>query len=470
MTEFDVIILGAGPAGMSAARVAADHGAQVLLLDEAASPGGQIYRGILENNAQHASLLGESYIAGKEIARAIEHKNIKYCPNCVVWNVTMDAEITYSHKGKAARVKGRHVILATGALERPVPIPGWTLPGAMTAGAAQILLKAHKLVPKDAVLAGTGPLLYLIALQLIKAGAPPKALVETQTFSNKITALPFLPMALRGLDYLIEGRDMLAVIKGEGIPRYTGVEDIRLHGEDKVSAISFNHGNKRINIETETALLHAGVIPNTIISQALRLDHIWDESQACFKPVINDFGLSSNTLFSIAGDGASIGGAKAAACCGKLSAYGALKSLGFGEDSAEIWTQQHLLKKETSIRPFLERVFPVPNAFRVPADDVIICRCENVSAGDIRRFSKKGCKGPNQAKAFGRAGMGPCQGRYCGVTVTEILAKENGMNHEETGALRGRSPLKPVSLGELASLAPEGESEDPSAKLRKLTK
>jgi hypothetical protein len=107
--------------------------------------------------------------------------------------------------------------------------------------------------------------------------------------------------------------------------------------------------------------------------------------------------------------------------------------------------------KELAVRPFLDRAYPPFEQCLKPANETIICRCEEGTAGDIRRFASLGCKGPNQAKAFGRAGMGPCQGRFCGLTVTEILAQETGQTQLETGALRIRAPLKPVTLGELAA-------------------
>jgi hypothetical protein len=109
-------------------------------------------------------------------------------------------------------------------------------------------------------------------------------------------------------------------------------------------------------------------------------------------------------------------------------------------------------KREMAIRPFLDAAYPPYSEAIAPADNTIICRCEEVRAGDIRSYAKLGCLGPNQAKAFGRAGMGPCQGRFCGLTVTALLAQVNGTSPDETGYYRIRPPLKPVTLGELAAM------------------
>ena len=116
------------------------------------------------------------------------------------------------------------------------------------------------------------------------------------------------------------------------------------------------------------------------------------------------------------------------------------------------------LARELAARPFLDAAYPPYGAALRPADNTVICRCEEVTAGDIRSYAKLGCIGPNQTKAFGRAGMGPCQGRYCGLTVTALLADANGQSPDETGYYRIRPPLKPVTLGELAAM--DGTTQD----------
>ncbi|MBO9398786.1 (2Fe-2S)-binding protein [Shimia sp. R9_2] len=195
------------------------------------------------------------------------------------------------------------------------------------------------------------------------------------------------------------------------------------------------------------------------MSRALRLDHDYDQTQRCFLPKVNAMGVSSHPSISIAGDGAGIGGAKVAALSGEIAAFGAAQTLGLVSDAEALSAPlQKKRAKKLAVRPFLDRAYPPFEQCLWPANDTIICRCEEVTAGDIRRFAELGCKGPNQAKAFRRSGMGPCQGRFCGLTVTEILAQETGQTQIETGALRIRSPLKPVTLGELAAYSPDQEN------------
>ncbi|MDP5348131.1 MAG: NAD(P)/FAD-dependent oxidoreductase, partial [Paracoccaceae bacterium] len=195
MTTVDLIVIGAGPAGMAAATEAAGLGLSVTVLDEQTAAGGQIYRAVTGAGAQRGAVLGQDYLDGAGLALAMQASGAQHLTGAVVWNIEADAEgitVTWSQDGHAAQLRAARLILATGALERPVPIPGWTLPGVMTAGAGQILLKASGLVAERAVLAGSGPLLYLLAAQMARAGTPPLALVETQGMRDTIRALPHL--------------------------------------------------------------------------------------------------------------------------------------------------------------------------------------------------------------------------------------------------------------------------------------
>ena len=174
MIDADLIIIGAGPAGMTAAVTAANHGAKVLLLDEQPQAGGQIYRNV-KKQYEEKRYLGEDYFAGGKLVDALDHNNIRIEYSASVWRIDEGPQVVWSQHDISTISSAKQVLLATGAQERAVPFPGWTLPGVMTAGSAQILMKTSGLLPKDAVLAGSGPLLYLIATQMIDAGAPPKA-------------------------------------------------------------------------------------------------------------------------------------------------------------------------------------------------------------------------------------------------------------------------------------------------------
>ncbi len=450
-----LVIIGAGPAGMAAAITAANHGVGVVLLDEQPSPGGQIYRNINQSTMRRDKILGADYLHGRTLTEKLDKPQISYRPNAKVWRVDDDGQICYSVGASATGLTGKQIIIATGALERPVPLPGWTLPGVMSAGAAQILLKSSGLVPANTVLAGAGPLLYLLAAQLVRAGAPPVAIIETQRRSSYRHAARHLPATLGNWPLLLKGLGLLAEIRRAGIRRYHAAERIEILGDHTVAGIQFESSGKQHQIHCDSVLLHQGVVPNTQISRSLRLSHQWHPRQHCFVPNIDPAGKTDNPIFQIAGDGAGISGALAAEHHGTLCALNALQQLGVIEN-IECQTLQaaalNELNRERRARPFLDTLYPPSPQVLSPDNDTIICRCEEVTAGAIRAQTAKGCTGPNQTKAFSRCGMGPCQGRYCGLTVTELLARENALPHDEVGAYRIRPPIKPVTVAELASL------------------
>lgn len=465
MTIADLIVIGAGPAGMTAATSAAAAGLSVTVLDEQTGPGGQIYRAVTGEGASRSAVLGRDYLEGAKLAQAMQTSGVRYQAGAVVWQIETDAAgvtVSYSQHGRAAQMRGARLILATGALERPVPVPGWTLPGVMTAGAGQILLKASGLVAERCVLAGSGPLLYLLAVQMARAGKPPLALVETQSAGDMVRAAPHLVQGMRGWRTLFKGMGLLAELRRLGVRRIIGAHDLRITGAGRAEALEFIAKGRNQRIACDTVLLHQGVVPNTQVSRALRLDHDWLEGQQAFAPRCDPWGETSHAGIFVAGDGAGIAGGIAAAAAGHVAALQVACQLGRIDSTARDANARAPfagLRAERALRPFLERAYPPSAQVLAPDDTTIICRCEEVTAGQIRDWARLGCTGPNQIKAFGRAGMGPCQGRFCGLTVTALLAQAHGTSSDAVGAFRIRPPYKPVTLGELAQLDSLGADE-----------
>ncbi|MFC6335295.1 FAD-dependent oxidoreductase [Pseudomonas sp. CCM 7891] len=450
----DVVVVGAGAAGMAAATQMASQGLQVVLLDEQGSPGGQIYRGITLAPLARRDLLGPDYAHGNELAQALTSSSVRYEKGASVWQVTRDHQVSYLLDGRLHTLDAKAVLLATGAMERPFPIAGWTLPGVMSAGAAQILLKSSGLAPSEpVVLAGCGPLLYLLGWQYLRAGVPIKALVDTTRPEDYWRARRHLFAALRAWPYLRKGLELMRSLRSAGIAHYGGAEQLAVEGEAAAQALTFSVSGKAQRIATRCVLLHQGVVPNIQFSQALRARHEWDLDQLCFRPVTDPWGELDVPGVYVAGDGAGIGGAQAAAVQGQLAALGIaaqLKAISIAERDDTARRVRVQLEANLRIRPFLDALYQPKEQNRIPADDVVVCRCEEVTAGELRRLVALGCAGPNQAKSFGRCGMGPCQGRMCGLTVTEVIAKARGVSAAEVGYYRIRPPIKPITLGELA--------------------
>ncbi len=227
MTACDLAVVGAGPAGLAAATLAAKLGLDTLLLDEQSSPGGQIYRDIEAINRlrpDDLGILGDEYKRGLELAAAFRASGARYAPDSTVWHVGADGRLGVLNRGGAKLIAARRIILATGAMERPVAIPGWTLPGVIGVGAAQTLLKASGQVPDvPTVIAGSGPLTWLVACQLARAGTPVQALLVTTPTDRVRAGLGELPRALRAGREMLKGLGWIREVSARGIRIVTGV-------------------------------------------------------------------------------------------------------------------------------------------------------------------------------------------------------------------------------------------------------
>ncbi|MGH7102310.1 MAG: NAD(P)/FAD-dependent oxidoreductase [Acetobacteraceae bacterium] len=453
--QHELVVVGAGPAGLAAATEASALGLETVLLDEQASPGGQIFRGVDSTPLADPAVLGARYWRGRRLVEAFSASGAHYLAGAAVWQTADGPEIGFSHAGTARIIRARRVILATGALERPFPIPGWTLPGVIAAGAAQGLLKSAGMVPEGrVVLAGTGPLIWLLAAQLIRAGGKISAFLDTTPRRNRFSALRSLPAFLASPD-CADGLRLVRTVR-RAVPVVRGVTRLAAHGTDRLAEVLFQrNGAIEERIAADVLILHQGVVPDLNLAAAARCELAWNDAQLAFAPVTDLWAASSVEGIAIAGDAAGILGAEAAIERGRLAALDAAYRLGRISKQDRDRRAAPLLKALTRNargREFLDALFRPARPFRVPEGETVICRCEEVTAGEVREAARLGCAGPNQLKAFLRAGMGPCQGRYCGLTVSALLAEACGARMDDIGYFRLRPPVKPLTLAELASL------------------
>ncbi|MGI9320602.1 MAG: NAD(P)/FAD-dependent oxidoreductase [Thiogranum sp.] len=458
--HYQLAVIGAGPAGLAAATVAAEQGVEVAVFDEQAAPGGQIYRA-MESIPQHrARQLGDEYQRGRELVSAFRASGAKYFPETRVWSLNARREIGLLQQGQARTVTADQIVIASGAIERPVPFPGWTLPGVMNAGAGQILFKAHGIVPDDGVvLAGSGPLLLLLAWQYLHAGVGVQALLDVTPMMNHLYALPRLPRALLAGHYITKGMRYKRDLKRAGISTLHNVRSLRAQGKDTLQAVSFLHNGREQSLETAVLLVHFGVIPHAQLGRVAGCRHVWDDSQLCWQPHLDEWGRTSVDGILIAGDGGGIGGARTAEHSGRVAAFQALYALGALDRTSRqrlARNDRKWMREESHIRPFLEAFFRISDdMLQVPDDDTLVCRCEEVSAGQIRTAVAEGHRDSNQVKFLTRCGMGPCQGRQCGEAVSHIVAAASGQAIQDIGHYRERPPVNPLTLGQLAGLHSE---------------
>lgn len=453
----DALILGCGPAGMSAAVRATALGLHVGVIDEQSAPGGQIYRGIERATGQgRAAELGRDYADGTALVAAFRASGVDYFPHTSAWQVESGYRVFTQCAGSVRILSAPSILIATGAMERPVPFPGSTLPGVMPVGAAQILLKTADQIPEEPVwLAGSGPLLLLYATQLLDAGGRIAGILDTQRPGSRRRALTAAGAALGAWRDLSKGLQWTSRLKS--VPRIRAVASIEAYGDDALEGVRYRTTSGATgNVPAKVVLVHEGVIPDTLVTRALDCRHHWVEAQQCFAPVVDAWGETSVPRCFVAGDAAGIIGAQAARYAGELAGYALARAAGsaaFERATKEVSDLRARLAAAVSIRPLLDVLYAPRSPLATLTDATVVCRCEHVTAGDLRAAIAEGANEPNHLKAQTRCGMGACLGRQCGTLASMLVAQATGADMAHTGLARARPPLRPLGLMQLASLA-----------------
>ena len=456
--NYDVAIVGAGPSGMSAAICLKKIGASVVVVDEQPEPGGQIWRGV-ERNTDSAvfAALGKDYDQGRALVAQFRASGADYLPNTQVWQIEDGWTLFATCNGEARKIAARAVLLANGAQERPVPFPGWTLPGVMTVGAAQILLKSGGMLPQGKVwIVGSGPLPLLYATQLLQLGVRIAGYLDTSR-KPSFRALIRLAGAWRDFPSLLKGFRWALALRRNGLV-IRGISDVRAEGDNRLQFVTWQSGRKLQRVQADVLLVHEGVVPRIHETLALGCTHHWYAEQSYMAAISDRWGETSRQNLFVAGDAGGIGGWVLATISGEITALGIAARLGIVKDADRLRSEALLDKRRRralALRPFLDSLYPPPRA-RLP-DEVIVCRCEEVSAGLIRKVAGWCPPDPAAIKAATRCTMGPCHGRQCGYTLQALLAEAHGLHVTDVKFLNIRPPFKPVTIGEIAAL---GMSEE----------
>jgi NADPH-dependent 2,4-dienoyl-CoA reductase/sulfur reductase-like enzyme len=443
-----VVIVGAGPAGIRAAQTLVAHGVRPVMLDEAARGGGQIYRRQPANFKRSAVKL-YGFEAGKAGAlhQTIDalRQHLDYRPETLVWNAE-DGALDTLHDGRAARLEFSRVIVATGATDRILPVPGWTLPGVYSLGAAQIALKFQGCAIGDRVVfAGSGPLLYLVAYQYAKAGANVAAVLDSSPFSAQARALPGL---LSQPSTLAKGIYYRSWLTAHGIPVHQAATLKRINGEQRVHSLDWSNAHGEQPLECDAVAFAHGLRSETQLADLLGCQFTWSPLNRAWLPQRDSSGRSSVAEVYLAGDGAGIMGADAAEMAGERAALALLEDIGHLIAPHRGVQLEQALNRIGTFRQGLERAFMFPEHWAADTpDDVMVCRCEEVRAAEIREVVREGHWEINRVKAHCRIGMGRCQGRMCGAAAAEIIACESRRPVSQIGRLRAQAPIKPLPFG-----------------------
>jgi NADPH-dependent 2,4-dienoyl-CoA reductase/sulfur reductase-like enzyme len=446
------LIVGAGPAGIRAAQILVNLGIRPVVIDEAPSDGGQIYRQRLVLDERSAKAL-----YGSEATKATAlhdtfaqiRDRIDYYPETLVWNLRdKAADAVTGHRTR--RIAFSHLILATGATDRVLPFPGWTLPGVFTLGGSQIALKSQGCaIGEEVVFLGSGPLLYLVAWQYVKAGANVAAVLDTSPFSAKLHLLRGLfaqpSVVLRGFRYAAE-------LVARGVAVRFGVQPVRIDGTARVEGVVWRERGEEHRLACDAVGYGFSLRSETQLADLAGCRFVFDARDRAWQPERDGAGRTSMPGVYIAGDGAGIAGADAAELAGERAGLALLEDGGLAVDHARIGVLEGELASISKFRDVIESAFPFPQAWANDiADDVTLCRCEEIAIGDVRAAVRdQGVFELNRLKALTRVGRGRCQGRLCENAAVEVLAAACGRSPDAVGRLRAQPPIKPIPLGVVA--------------------
>lgn len=451
----ELVVLGAGPAGIGAALSARAAGIDTLVVERAPAGGGQVYRA----PPSSFTLASDEAAAGNELRAALRDSGARLAFNHRVWCIGRDFRIDALGPEGPVTWRPRALLLAAGTTERVVPFPGWTLPGVIGLAAATILLKSQAMLPGErTVVAGAGPLLGAVAGTIVKGGGRVEAVVDLASRGDWLRAAPALlarPVDLRrGAGWL---RDLLRA--GTPILSRQAVVEVEATGKDlKIFVAPVDAkgrpraGAERRELTADCLAVGNGLVPATEVTRLLGAAHLYHARAGGWIPRLDsDFRASIEGLY-VAGDGGGIAGAAAAHLEGRIAGLTAARDLG-RIDAATHRRLSAPFRRQLVFAAYAGRrmaalMAPRPGQVEAIAPDTVVCRCEDVRRGEIETALNLGAVNLDQLKSWTRCGMGPCQGRMCGDTVGAIVGRRVG-DRARAGMWSARPPLMAIAMEEL---------------------
>jgi thioredoxin reductase len=460
----DVLVIGAGAAGLAAAAAAGEMGAGVLLVDERPAPGGQYYKQPVANAGFEKEHDDPQFAAGRRLIERVmalsEERGggVRILAGTTVAGAFSPRDVVLLTPQGPLHVRTNRLIVATGAYERARVLPGWTLPGVMTTGAAQTLVRSNRVLPGRRVLvAGNGPLNWQVALEVRRAGAEVVALCEAAALPGPGSAGALLGMALGASRLLRQGLALRRELKRQGIPLIQPrvLASIERAGEGLRVVLAEGAASAE-TFEVDSVLMGYGFEPQNEMLRALGCRHAYDPSRGHLVTEKRADCRTSLAEVYAAGDCTGLGGAPAAEAEGLIAGHAAAGSLGRLAPRAlarEVAGARRALSRHRRFQRGLWRLFAANAPLSAGARaDTIICRCEGVTLAAIEAAAGEGEAAIGNLKRRTRAGMGRCQGRYCAPVIADLLARRSGEMLDEFAFFAPRPPAKPMRIAEIASL------------------
>lgn len=457
----DVLVIGAGPAGLAAARDLAAGGLDVLVIDERKKLGGQYYKQPDAAFPVDEDRLDGQYTAGRRLIAAARDSGAEILLGASVWAAFEPDRLLARSETERWILRPRRVILATGAYERGVPIPGWTLPGVMTTGAGQTLLRSYQVAPGARVLvAGNGPLNIQLAAELAKAGVDVVGLVEAAAFLTPTRAAAGLRMAWNAPGLTRDGIGYLSALAAARVPLLAGSVVESLEGDPqrgvrratiaRLDAKGRATGRRRV-FDVDAVCLGYGFLPGNDLARSLGCRHDYDAERGALRTRTDETGRTSVPTVWAIGDSGGVRGAKFAQVQGALAAAAIIADLGERPIVVDRRVSR-AARRHLAFQDGVNALFAAPLLTDQLAEpSTVVCRCEGVTHADLVDSMTDGVTSPGAVKRVTRAGMGKCQGRYCGPVLVEMEARLQGVPVSERSGFAPQAPVKPVPLGDVAA-------------------
>lgn len=454
----DILFVGAGPAGLAGAHLAASAGLDVLVVDERSQGGGQYFKQPGSGFRIDSHRIDSQFAEGARRIAEAQAAGVRFLFEATVWSAFAPNELVISEPTGTFEIKASRIILSPGAYERPHIFPGWTIPGVMTTGAAQTLLRGSQTAPGRRVLvAGNGPLNLQVASELVRSGVEVVALAELAPPPWKAPPLAALAMLWNAPALVREGARHLAALRSAGIPIHYSHVLVGAEGDEKVRRGTIARvgtdgavlAGSQKSFDVDSICMGYGFLAQNEMARALGCAHMLGETGGLVTERDRDGRTSVPEVF-LAGDAGGLGGARIAEAQGMISAAAAAADLGFQVKRSAVSAAERLIKRHSAFQKALWTVYRAPPLPDLAEANVLICRCEEVTRAGIGLALDENLRGPGAIKRASRLGMGRCQGRYCGVKLAELVERQCGEAVPADDYFAPRSPFKPVTIGAVA--------------------
>jgi D-hydroxyproline dehydrogenase subunit alpha len=437
----DVAVVGGGPAGLAAAHQLGRIGARVLLIEEHAELGGQFFK---QRRGSVLERFGHFRPSGAQLISAVRNSGVNCLTGHLVWGFQNgDLWLSRLADGKVGRIHAKSTLVATGAFEKTIPFPGWTLPGVCTPGCALHFATVDKVsIGQRVLVAGSGPFLLSVACALLQAGVSVVSVLEaTRPYRISKTSL-------EASSYLARTKEMaqyLVALARKRVPLKQGWRVLEARGNRRVNRVRVGSDSQIDEFDVDALCVGYGFSPSAELIRIMGVECRRDPISGDLFPITDDCGRTSHPGVYVAGEVAGIGGIHAALNLGRLAALTIAADLGIGQRASrtEISRLTGLRRRLRRFAEITSSMYQMNRAYSLIEGRTVICRCECVNADAIRKVISEGVTDLQAVKGLTRAGMGPCQGRECGATVAGMVAEISGSKADRFPA---RMPIKPIRI------------------------